>query len=1490
MPPMARTNRNSSGGDDGAAAPSVDAAALDNLDLDDMFADDNDMLFEELDIDLDGMGDIVNKSSAPAAPSIPAPASATPSAPKRKGPKTKRPPPAEPPATTKTKKVDKDLDTSLTILPKRRKTKRKTKSPTFWDDGDYVEEPKSKKRRGGAASSTAASVASTSSAKSGASKKGSTTTSKSKKKKGAATTSEDTIKSTATSPKKSKVKGGPTSPTAVASSIPPPVARGSSVAAAGQFGGRIKRGVAAGLPLHKTGTSKSKRKSSSSAASAGSSGPTPPPSKIRRGDSVSSQTPSVQSKADSTASVSSVTATASNAPILPPKPEPTYCGIKPSRTMFYPFMEALPSEAALKNRKVYPLMDRISSNFASKLNSSNPSPGGGTGSVTASSGTSSSTPSSSNASAKGSGAKSVGSSASSSGNQENANDNDELAVPESHPIYKLIIETYELNDKDKAAFGQEKRVALGHAIGQIRSVIGKLEKPRLVADLYRICGLLRRQYSFLKQNLQNMEYWCKDNFSPTDYQATYGPPAAATPTSSTGTPVSTGGRIIGVPTNIIMKKSALTGLKTRLLKIKVKCSGFKEPKTSLVAKLPPSISTLPAPPSSKTSKAKEASVKTRKESAASAKPSATAAAPSASLSPSSQQTAKEKESRVVRRPPTYAHARPEIRRQRLSDQILAWATHLETKHTQMTDFRSRQIGKRAHEVRKLVHVDNDDPELLPPLHTQLMWKALDTAGYLGSPATHWGLPPSATNVISTGSVGSSTAVVAGAASSLGSSGVNTSSLIATNSSGTATANAGSMRKRNVNDRVFEDWLNVAWCPEMNPRWYLQQAPREIKGVSVVSSSQPPGHVPGAQKSEQTVHEKSNEGRSSIEITSVAHGDAKEEQMEEELILPSPAIADSLFNRLQSLLVEEEDSDMEEDDESVYSDSDGETDDEDQSDAVMEDISADDLDAGDGVHQRRNEDDLDDGDLAIVRSTGFNAATFTKKGVRVANLSALSVEERAYLHLCSVGLVRKPLFPAVEFNRIGISSHFKNGIKVEDTSEKPGQQERLTESTDKNEEAEKDDTPDAVNPSQTPNRTETSTTGGAKIGDNGSGPHKGSSSTPLDVESTTKKGNQEVVAPKPSNCDEKPGSDNIAAGEMDVDGSPTPDRSDRTNPTVAPNDDQKLEGTTGTIEPGNDSGADAEPKDSSDLKVPPEKTPDSNDKSDKKGPPLDSSSAPSAKSDKSNTESEKSNETSDPKGPSRAPTSATLDTEDSSSPVHTEQVTSDNPDAIVAEDTEVASVSAADDSAENAKEAKKNADGVQTEDGKDVSMPDVSGGEEEAKTKVVQVAADNSESGDHKDVSMVEVDIGQRGAKEGEENAGQSQPGLAQDVDIDHGSEHGDGSVTARSANLEDEYEHIVEDEMSYVIYAMGSELSRLSKTNNARVAFLQNSARVLAVQSQCEKMLQEEQSSLVSKCQALLKRSKEHKAKSARLKQQQQSQNSSSSSNNKSKEELKLPW
>ena len=116
--------------------------------------------------------------------------------------------------------------------------------------------------------------------------------------------------------------------------------------------------------------------------------------------------------------------------------------------------------------------------------------------------------------------------------------------------------------------------------------------PAAAGDLFNTCALLKRQHDFLQTNLSNMEKWCKDNFSESDYNATYG---------------SKDKKKKMPPIELVLKT-----FKKPLIKVKIKFSGFKEPKLSgpLFALLPTSV--VPPPPIETTSNNKEKKVKKRK--------------------------------------------------------------------------------------------------------------------------------------------------------------------------------------------------------------------------------------------------------------------------------------------------------------------------------------------------------------------------------------------------------------------------------------------------------------------------------------------------------------------------------------------------------------------------------------------------------------------------------------------------------------------------------------------------------------------------------------------------------------------------------------------------------------------------------------------------------------------------------------------------------------
>ncbi|KAL3916569.1 MAG: hypothetical protein SGILL_005117, partial [Bacillariaceae sp.] len=369
-------------------------AGLDDLDLDDMFNDDGDMLFEGLDLELDGMGDIISNEKKEMAATAPPPPRRT------GGPRTKRTNPM--------------LEAEEGDAGKRRKTKRKSKVPF---DEDFIDEQPKKKRKAALKA-----------------KKATEPIVKTKRKK----------KTDGSVPLPSPTAFGGPSMNSKTKSSGPTVA----VAAAGQFGGRVKRGSVSSM-----GTTKVKRK--------------------------------MKKSADASEMQAQGNLVLAPPPLLPPRPEPIFGGLAPSKTLFYPFLEAVPPEASLQKRKTYPTMDRISSTLTSQMSN-----------------TSSSTPS--------------------AAASQNPNDpKADSVVTEDSPIFKLMLEAYE-NDKDK---NPNKKETILKAIPHVKDLIKSQDSQKLVCDVFSMCWLLTRQYNFSNQSLENMHQWCKDEFSEEDYKATFEVPA-----------------------------------------------------------------------------------------------------------------------------------------------------------------------------------------------------------------------------------------------------------------------------------------------------------------------------------------------------------------------------------------------------------------------------------------------------------------------------------------------------------------------------------------------------------------------------------------------------------------------------------------------------------------------------------------------------------------------------------------------------------------------------------------------------------------------------------------------------------------------------------------------------------------------------------------------------------------------------------------------------
>lgn len=505
--------------------------------------------------------------------------------------------------------------------PRRRKTKRKTTAPTFFDDLDDDEpehEPVKKKKR---------------TSKGAAPKRGG------RGKKSATETTAGTAPS----------KKGKTSKAVAAVATPISVGGGSGgfstpsgVAAAGQFGGRQKKTVG----------SKSTTKGKNAKLR------TDPKSRGVLPMAASRGVPAPQA----TPAPPPVTAT-TPAPAAAPKtkqmrPQSLFCGLGPSNEHFYPFLPALPAEVALKNRKVYALLERVHTSFMGYL-------GHGSGS------TPPSIPEGS------------------------------LPARDDEAIFKLTQEAYkeEKNATTHPTVEQRSRT-IGSAIGGVRKTISLFDKAKLAQDLLAVCTLLRRQHDFVKQNNANMERWCRDHFNDEDFAAVYHDGKKKRK-----------GVTPGAPQETPALEPILSTFKVSQIKVKIKCTGFKEPKTALVATLPFDAKRAAA---LKTSKKKTDTEPTPVVSGlppvSPAAAAALAAAAAADLSYSTQTPAK--------------------RRRVVGGLIARVAQTLEARENQRLEKR-RQIINVQERRRKDVAEDTS----VAVIHTAGMWKYMQESGYFDDPVT-----------------------------------------------------------------------------------------------------------------------------------------------------------------------------------------------------------------------------------------------------------------------------------------------------------------------------------------------------------------------------------------------------------------------------------------------------------------------------------------------------------------------------------------------------------------------------------------------------------------------------------------------------------------------------------------------------------------------------------------------------------------------------------
>mmetsp|Transcript_8578 Transcript_8578/g.13228 ORF Transcript_8578/g.13228 Transcript_8578/m.13228 type:complete len:746 (+) Transcript_8578:157-2394(+) len=220
---------------------------------------------------------------------------------------------------------------------------------------------------------------------------------------------------------------------------------------------------------------------------------------------------------------------------------------------------------------------------------------------------------------------------------------------------------------------KEKKQLMSASVMTSRMNFTSLDRQQLSLDLKSIATLVKRQHDFLAQSLGNMERWCKKNFSGDDYRTVYGGEKP---------------------------KPLIAQLTSPIVRVKIRCSGFKEPKIPLIAHVP-----LPG-----------AAVKA---------PATTSSAMTKKKRPEPKSVIVEKAPIKDEVPLKYIDLPPKSRRKRIVDIMTKHAQVLEGKQVEREESRRKSMEKNSQMQQKVV--DDDD---LVQLNTTALWKWIGKTGRL----------------------------------------------------------------------------------------------------------------------------------------------------------------------------------------------------------------------------------------------------------------------------------------------------------------------------------------------------------------------------------------------------------------------------------------------------------------------------------------------------------------------------------------------------------------------------------------------------------------------------------------------------------------------------------------------------------------------------------------------------------------------------------------
>eukprot|EP00978_Attheya_sp_CCMP212_P003796 scaffold8053_cov60-Attheya_sp.AAC.5 len=357
------------------------------------------------------------------------------------------------------------------------------------------------------------------------------------------------IPSSTTSKRKTKTKKAPFSKLNSAGStmsMPPPTSRtGGTVAKAGRFGGQQKRGT--GLP----GSTKSKNKSKSSSIMGPPMGVGPLSGKFPSSPSTSS----LDSPHKKGRGRSSLT----GGPNSSSQFTNTYCGLEPSDKLFYPYLPTIPPEPSMKRvHRIIPLLDKIRFAISAHHQSQKQQ-------------------------------------------QQHEKDAANLSQLDKNGMSALLkllqsesdpnappghgSNTPNTDDNAKSIPLTSSNSPLGISKG--REALKGMQPGDVVAELRMMLALIGKQHGFLSLSLENMQRWCKLNFSEENYLEAYEEEKVVQKDSKQQ-------HLVG-PHEKIASMRFLP-----VVKIRIKGVGLKNGKNQLIAHmpLPPGVRLFVPPPAS----------------------------------------------------------------------------------------------------------------------------------------------------------------------------------------------------------------------------------------------------------------------------------------------------------------------------------------------------------------------------------------------------------------------------------------------------------------------------------------------------------------------------------------------------------------------------------------------------------------------------------------------------------------------------------------------------------------------------------------------------------------------------------------------------------------------------------------------------------------------------------------------------------------------------